>query len=569
MTRETTKQFLGRSTDAVVFVAAILTFAASFIHGFLARPAEVVSDVLGLTAVHHLAQRILALLLIVAAWNLRRRMRAAWILAVVLLSASIVVNLMAFPRLFGGLVALLKAYALIGLIVARDRYQRPSERTTVRRAAQLAAIILGIVVLNLIIGQVVLHRRDGVGAFALGPMLTWLSNALTGATDPLPRYAWFVFILFWGSAAGCLLLILHAATIGRLMTNEERQRARDLVLRYGQNPHSYLTLEHDKRLFFGHAVEAVVAYGVVGDTVVVLGDPICAPDNFVVALAEFRSFCETVASGCIFLGVTQRFLPKYREFGYQITKCGEEARFDLATYAMAGSAAAKARGKVSRARRAGITVREYQPAAKREHATEAAIARVSREWLRGKKSGALGFTVSGNDLDEPMDRRYFVALDDTGTVCGYNVFLPYDAGAGWLVDITRRCPGAVPGVTELLVAEGFNVFKQEGATSASMGLAPLTNVVDQDGNGSADEKLLNQIYQRFNRLYGFKDLQTAKKKYGPTGWRPLYFAYTGKHLTPQLLYATIAVQAPRGLGAFARSLVSSQREPIDAEARQD
>lgn len=554
MTAVAVRQLWARSADAIVFGAAVLAFAATFARGFLIRPAEVVSDFLGLAAMHHLAQRVLALLLIVAAWNLRRRMRAAWILAVVLLTASLMLSLAAPPHWLTAIVALVKAYALVGLIVARQRYRRPSERTTVRRAAQLAVIIMGIVVLNVVIGQAILHHRAGIGPFDLGEIMTWIGRAITAAGDPLPLYAWFVFALFWGSLAGCLGLILHAATVGRTISHEERQCARDLVLRYGHNPHSYLTLEHDKRLFFGRAVDGVIAYGVVGDTIVVLGDPICSPDGFVVLMTEFRGFCATVASGCIFLGATDTFHDGYREFGYRITKCGEEARFDLACYAMAGSAAAKARGKVNRARRAGITVREYQPARRRDHDTETAIAHVSHEWLRGKKSGTLGFTVGGNGLDDPMDRRYFAAYDPDGRLCAYNVCLPYDGGRGWLVDVTRRLPTAVPGVTELLVAEGLAVFKREGATSASLGLAPLAHVVDQGGNGSADAKRLNQIYQHFNRFYGFKDLRTAKKKYGPTDWRPLYFVYTGKWLTPQLLYAAIAIQAPRGLTSFARAV---------------
>ena len=550
--------FLGKSADTIVFVAAILVFASTFARGFLIGPARAVSGVLGLAAMHHLAQRVIALLLIVATWNLRRRKKVAWALSIILLSASLALSLITLTTTFSLIALVVKAYALVGLLIARDYYQRPSERVTVRRAARLALIIMAIVILNIAVGQLWLHLRTGMRVLAFHNILTWFGNAITGnsAANAIPLYSDFVFGVFWVSVAVCLLLILRSATIELIITKDEKDRARDLIRRYGQNPVSWLTLESDKRLFFGRAAQGVVAYGIVGDTVVVLGDPICAPADFIVLLSEFKNFCDNVASGCIFMSATDRFIDKYEEFGYKVTKCGEEAHFDLSTYAMAGGAAMKARQKVSRARRLGVTVREYRPMERREREVEAAIARVSREWLAGKKSAVLGFGVGGTDLDDPAGRRYFVAYDADGTLCAYNVFLPYnDGGPGWLVDVTRRLRTAPTGVTELLVAQAFAVFKEEGVLSASMGLAPLSNLLDDDGKGSPDEKRLNQIYERFNRFYGFKDLQIAKRKYGPSEWRPQYFIYTGKRLTPQLMYAVIAIQSPGGIkGYFANSV---------------
>ena len=548
---------MGKSANTIVLVAAILMLASTFARGFLIAPARVVTGALGLTAMHHLAQRVIALLLIVAAWNLRRRKRVAWILSIMLLTASLALSLMTLASPFSLIILIVKAYALVALIIARDHYQRPSERTTVRQAARLALIIMAIVILNVAVGQFWLHLRMGTRPLALHEMLAWLGNALIGnsAATAVPLYADFVSWIFWGSVAVCVALILRSATIERIITKEEHDRARDLVKRYGQNSISYLALEPDKHLFFGRDVEGVVAYGIVGDTVVVLGDLICAPEDFILLLSEFKNFCEEIASGCIFMSASDRFIDKYQEFGYQVTKCGEEARFDLATWTMAGGAAMKGRQKVSRAQRLGVTVREYKPTERRDREIEVNINRVSREWLAGKKSAALGFGVGGNDLDDPADRRYFVAYDAEGTLCAYNVFLPYDGGAGWIVDVTRRGKAAPTGVTELLVVEGFAAFKEEGATSASMGLAPLANLLDDEGNGTADEKLLNQFYERFNRFYGFKDLQVAKKKYGPTEWLPQYFIYTSKRLTLPLVYAAIAVQSPTGIkGYFANSV---------------
>lgn len=71
--------------------------------------------------------------------------------------------------------------------------------------------------------------------------------------------------------------------------------ARTLVNLYSQNPSAYLTLEDDKLLYFGQKVDGVIPYGVVGSTIVINGDPICADSDFPVLLAEFKEFCQRSA----------------------------------------------------------------------------------------------------------------------------------------------------------------------------------------------------------------------------------------------------------------------------------
>ena len=82
-------------------------------------------------------------------------------------------------------------------------------------------------------------------------------------------------------------MMLQTVIRKELFTKKEHAHARELVKQYGQNPVSYLTLEDDKALYFGKDIPGVISYGVVGGTVVVCGDPICASDDFVSLLAEF------------------------------------------------------------------------------------------------------------------------------------------------------------------------------------------------------------------------------------------------------------------------------------------
>ena len=91
------------------------------------------------------------------------------------------------------------------------------------------------------------------------------------------------FVLFWFSW-GCILAAILCAVRPWIQKqahgSQEIQHARTLLNLYSQNPCSYLTLEDDKILYFGKQVDGVIPYGIVGDTVVVNGDPVCKDEDF-------------------------------------------------------------------------------------------------------------------------------------------------------------------------------------------------------------------------------------------------------------------------------------------------
>ena len=345
-------------------------------------------------------------------------------------------------------------------------------------------------------------------------------------------------------------MVLRSALHRSSMTPAEKARARELVKKYGQNSTSYLVLENDKTLFFGKDVEGVIGYGIVGGVVVALGDPVCAAEDFTCLLSEFKAFCLAHSYQCVFMSTTDAFLEVCTLLGYGHVKCGEEARFALDDYQLAGGKMAKLRAQINHANKAGLTTFEYKPNEQRDSALEKEIAAVSEQWMQGKKSGELGFTVGGIGLEEPMDRRYFYARDEQGQVAAFNVFTPFTGG--YMADVTRRATDAPGGATEKLTYDGFMVFRDEGIRWGSMGLAPLANVREEGIKDSTTVKLLEFIYEKCNGFYGFRDLHHAKEKYSPTVWAPGYFVFSGKSLTPQMAYAMITIQNPGGMKDYLR-----------------
>ncbi|MDD3339060.1 MAG: DUF2156 domain-containing protein [Lachnospiraceae bacterium] len=384
-----------------------------------------------------------------------------------------------------------------------------------------------------------------------------------------------IVLLVAEAAAFVVLLVCHkdfcrSASRGsvRKLSAQEKDKVRRLVCKYGQNPGSYLTLEEDKSIYFGQKVEGVIPYGIVGDVMVVNGDPICAPENFEKLLTEFHQFCDKNIYSCVFLSITDAFLPIYKKMGYGTVKCGEEPQFDVQGYSLKGGKAAKVRAEYNHAVKAGVTVLEYAPTKQKDPAIEAEFDRITNEWLDGKKSGELVFTLGNVGFDAPMDKRYFYALNEAGKLVGFVVYVPFGGMTGYMADVTRRSKDAPRGVMEMINVTAIEKFREEGIAWLSMGLAPLAHMDEGEDKDELASKLLGYVYEHLNGFYGFKDLFRAKEKYNPTVWKPGYFAFDPKVITPDIAYAVVAIQNPRGVMDYLKGFFHSHKKMPELKPEQ-
>lgn len=337
----------------------------------------------------------------------------------------------------------------------------------------------------------------------------------------------------------------------KALSTTEKEKVRQIVLKYGQNPGSYLSLEDDKTIFFSQKTDGILAYGIVGDTVVVNGDPICPPSDFEMFLQEFHNFCKANIYNCIFLSVTDTFLPIYHKMGcYGIQKCGEEPRLDVQSFSLAGKAGARIRADINHAQKANLTVKEYRPLEYRDNLIEKAFSNITKEWLSTKNGTKLSFTLGGTSFDDPMDRRYFYAVNDSEQVLGFVVFTPFDNKNGYLADVTRQVTDAPSGIMQLIIYQALLTFRDEHVTYLSLGLAPLVDEnTSHEGNEMA-AKALHYIYEHMNHIYGFKNLHLAKSRYNPQKWVPGYFVFEPRILSLESAYAAVSIQNPNGLRGF-------------------
>lgn len=514
-----------------------------------------------------MVQRVFSVVLIITSVNLLKRKRVAWLITVLLIAANLCLHLIRRSPLKSAFIICEGVCLIILLFTARD-FCCPTGKKTGRKAAAMGLLTAAGVLINAGIGyhslRLATAKPSRTVAFweSLKQAVQVMFGANDGFNTPIyrgVRFEEFIFWISWICVLAAVVYILKPFVVNQGRTQRDLEHARSLVKAYGQNPAAYLTLEDDKLLYFGKSVDGVLPYGVVGETIVVNGDPICRDEDFGKFLAEFRDFCQKSSHYAIFLSVTGKYLEEYKNQGFGFVKCGEEARFNLEEYDIKGKKGAKMRMNINHATKAGLTVHEYKVAIQRDEALEREFDRVSGEWLREKKTGKLKFTVGDVGLDNPMDKRYFYAVNEAGRMMGFIVFCPFESMKGYMADVTRHAKEAPGGVTEKIMYEAFLAFKEEGIAYASLGLAPLANLVKEGETARGMTRLLEFVYHNLNSCYGFKDLFRAKEKYSPNEWLPGYYAYLPKVPRPQMLYAIVRIQNPLGMVDYVKAFLGGSR----------
>ena len=142
------------------------------------------------------------------------------------------------------------------------------------------------------------------------------------------------------------------------------------------------------------------------------------------------------------------------------------------------------RMNINHATKAGVTVHEYKVLEKRDPTLEAEFDRITNEWLEGKKSGMLQFTMCTFGLENPMDKRYFYAVNADGKMVAFIVFVPFLGKNGYMADVTRHGKDAPGGVMKTIIYYAFQIFKEEVVVYGSLGVAPLAGLDSDSKNPS-------------------------------------------------------------------------------------
>ncbi len=508
---------------------------------------------------------VLGVIMLLLAYSLYRRVRNAWFVEVLVLSASIVLQIQRFHK-FAVPIIIIELFVFLVLVVSYKDFCRIGGKVTLKWAIIFIGISISLLLFNASVGLFLLRGHIGNVHTIYNALLSsinlmvFMDTSVLNFKSSLGRiYADSLILINWVCILASLLLLMKPLVFDYIQGKRDKDKVRKLVLKYGQNVTSYLALENDKRYFFSSSVEGLLAYTIAGKVLVGCGDTICAKKDGFAFLTELMGFCRQNGLDILFINITDYFEDLYKTAEFGIVKYGEDASFKLSEYDLAGGKAAKVRAAINHANKAGIIVMEYRPNSKKDVEIEKQIQTISAEWLSSKNMDEMVFMVGGLSLDNPLDRRYFYAIDALGKMLGFVVFLPYLSGLGYIADVTRRSSDAPQGVLEKIIYDAYMVMKEEGVKWGSMGLSPLYNVASGD-RITFSERLFTFIYDNLNAAYDFKALHHAKEKYAPTHWEERFLAFYPKPFTPQYAYAIVKAQNPKNISGLVLSQLIKKKD---------
>jgi phosphatidylglycerol lysyltransferase len=473
---------------------------------------------LPLVEVAHLAGSVVGVGLLVLSRGLFRRLDAAFRFTSWLLAAGIAASLLK------GLDVEEAAFlALVLLIVRMARaafYRRASplaERLTPGWLASVAIVVGLSIWIGLVAYRSVPYSHD----------LWWTFASRADAPRMLRASLAVVVALGWFVAAQMLRPARPAPHVPEALDVERVKR----TLQHAEASLANAALAGDKRLHWHPAGDAFVMYQVQGDSWIALGDPVGPPERREELVWSFRELADRSGGRTAFYQVGPRALPMYVDLGLSLVKLGEEARVDLRTFGLDGSARADLRQARRRAERDGATFEVIPPGRVRPLLPR--LRAISDAWLEDKATAEKRFSL-GAYSDEYVQQFPIAVVRSEGVIGAFANLWTTGTKEELSVDLMRFGPDAPRGAMDYLFVELMLWGRAQGYRWMNLGMAPLAGLENR-ALAPAWHRMGSLVYRHGEQFYNFDGLRRYKQKFDPV-WEPRYLASPGGLRLPAVLY---------------------------------
>ena len=446
--------------------------------------------------------------MLLVASSLARRKHRAWLLAVVVVSASAVLHIAK------GL-DLEEAFASVALLVLLIRSRRwfdaPGDPASLRLLLAGSGLLAWLVVAVLLVPSG--HGMDEIRILHVAVLALTVMTAI-----------WLVHL--W----------LRPWREPEAQSEEDHRRARRIVLEWGEDSLSFFALRRDRRYAFSGRDDALLAYRVVAGCALVSGDPVGNPESIPGMVRAFAAFAHQRGWRLVVLHCSEEWVGLFREIGMRALPIGDEAVLCPETFTLEGRAIRKVRQSVNRLARMGYSVTVAAPGDLTD-ADRAAVDQVSQEWLNGWPDR--GFSMAMDDLYAHPQARFALARDGEGRLEGFLHLVP--SRRGYSLSSMRRLRTSPNGLIEYLIAETAVWARGEQADEISLNFSVFADVLRADGTASWPLRATRWSLLRLDRLFQLERLFSFNRKFFPQ-WRRRYICFERHRDVPVLGLATLHVE---------------------------
>jgi phosphatidylglycerol lysyltransferase len=489
---------------------------------------------LAVIEVSHFTASVTGIVLILVANGLRRRLDAAYHLAVIALGIGIATSLLKGVDYEE---ALILSVVLLALLPARRHfYRRAALLGEPLSPGWIAAIVLavaGATALGAFAFQHVDYSVDLWWRFATVADAPRFLRAMVGVSVVLMAYA-------------VARLLRPTAASPAPPSSRELDRAR-LVARKAQVAEAHLALLGDKSLLFSASDASFLMYGVRGRSWIALGDPVGLPGEAAELAWRFKGLADQHGGRAVFYQVSREHLPLYIDLGLTLIKIGEEARVPLPSFTLDGKSRKSLRRTLRDVEAMGASLEVVPP--DEVPAILPELRRVSDDWLGRRNTREKGFSLGY--FDDAYLRECAVAVvRRSGRIVAFANLWMSGGREEISVDLMRYCADAPPSVMDYLFGALMQRARDDGWQWFNLGMAPLAGL-DPRALAPAWSRIGAMVFSHGEHFYNFRGLRQYKDKFDPV-WVPRYLAGPGGLAVPTILLDVTALVS-RGLrGALTR-----------------
>jgi len=511
--------FLGGSTLLFSGATPAVTWRLTWLNTFVPLPLIEISHFLG---------SLVGVGLVILARGLYRRIDGAYMLAVIMLGAGIVLSLL---KGFDFEEAVALAIVLGALLPCRDYFYRKSSLTAERFTPAWGAAVLLVLVCSIWLG---LFSYKHV---AYSEELWW-QFTLHGDAPRFLRAALGSMVLLMGFS---LAKLLRPASPKPGATSKADIDRAVSVVEASKKTYAYLALLGDKALLFNQAENALIMYGVEGRSWVAVGDPIGPVKEWPELLWLFRETSDRFDGWPVFYEVGSEHLSLYLELGLTFLKLGEEAKVPLEGFALEGTTHKGLRHAFNKLRKEGCVFEVLSP----EKVTSSLLEfrAVSDAWLTMKNTREKGFSL-GFFSEDYLKRFPAGVVRRGGKIIAFANIWKGAAQEELSIDLMRHDPDAPSGIMDYLFIELMLWGKREGYHWFNLGMAPLSGLENRELSPLWN-RLGSFIFRHGEHFYNLQGLRQYKEKFHPQ-WESKYLASPGGLGVPRIL-TNVSILISRGL----------------------
>ncbi len=450
--------------------------------------------------------------------------RNAWKLAVILTFGSLIGHLIKAIDYEEATFALI---AFVSLIITRKSYYVRNDIQYQRKnIANILIAIISIFVYSTI-GFYFLHKRHFGIDFSLKESVEsfvkifflFEPNVLTPRTLFAKGFINSIYL------SGSLVILYALYTVFRPLKNKteelkvEKQKALDILDKYGKSPLDYFKTYSDKLLFFSESGNCFLAYRTASKYAVVLESPVGSPDEIENIIREFDDFCQDNGLKSFYYRVGEESLPLFEKLNKKSLKIGQEAVVDLSTFTTSGTSKQSLRNAMNKVEKAGYTLKIYKQPVKEGLLQK--LRQVSDEWLEDNIKEEVVFTQGYFEPEILKNCTLLTVENEEEKVVAFaNLVKDYVPGEA-TYDLIRKSTKGPNGALDYLMIKMFEYLKSEGYRTVNLGLAPLAGITKPK---NLTEQTITFVRDRLKQMSRFKGLYHYKDKFEPL-WVDKFLVY--------------------------------------------